>query len=157
MLGLRRVSRGQLLYPAGGAGPRGSPDSRSLTWPAPFRDSTLSAPPEHQLQSCPVGVRAGDPFLVQFEMRGKALPQLITGRAEGRAVAVRNQVIRREILASGFQPAQQGPDVFVPFPRLDRTEQCVLEDPVEQEWRGCLGGKRHLKNDLQPFRAGAVG
>jgi hypothetical protein len=71
-------------------------------------------------------------------MRGEALPQFIAGGPEGRTVPVGDQVVYREILAAGLEPAQQRPHILITLRGLDSAEQCVLEDPVKEERRGVL-------------------
>src|SRR6266446_2156511 len=88
-------------------------------------------PPEHQFQTPSVRIRARHPFFQQLEMRREPTPKFFARRAEGRAVLVRNQIIDSEILALGFEPSQNCPNIIITLFGLDRAEQSVLENPIK--------------------------
>ena len=65
-------------------------------------------------------------------MGGESLPQFVSGRAEGRAFLIGNEVIDGQVLAARLKPAQQRPDVIVTFHRLNGTEECMFEKPIKR-------------------------
>ncbi len=65
-------------------------------------------------------------------MRGKALQQFSTGRAERRALGVRNQIVYGEIIPTRLQPTQDGLDVIVSLVGLNRAKEGVFEEPIER-------------------------
>src|SRR6185312_11881441 len=85
----------------------------------------------------------------QLEMRGEPLPQLLARGAEGRTILVRDEIIHRQVLASGFQPAQHGADVFITFVQADGTEQRVFEKPIESLRRFVMQEIREPKVDVE--------
>src|SRR5262245_5448320 len=90
--------------------------------------AAFSLPPENPFEVFPARIGAGDPFVQQIELFGEPAPLFMARCAERRAVLVRDEIVHRQVLAAGFEPAQDGFDVGVAFGRIDGAEQRMLEE-----------------------------
>ena len=68
-------------------------------------------------------------------MGRETLPQLFARSPKRRPFAIRNQVIYGQVLTIRFEPTQDGSNIIVPLVGLNRTEERVLENPIETQWR----------------------
>src|SRR6266478_5823386 len=68
-------------------------------------------------------------------MGQETLPQLFARSPKRRPFAIWNQVIYGQVLTIRFEPTQDGSHIIVPLVGLNRTEERVLETPIETQWR----------------------
>jgi len=88
----------------------------------------------HSINSSPVrlGKETRDPFGLQVEVRTEPFQLLLARRAERRAVLVGNQIVDRQVIPAGFEPAKNSADVVLAPRRVNRAKERVLENPTKR-------------------------
>src|SRR5262249_27570101 len=109
---------------------RGS-DARVKTNKAGLSATLHPLPPEHPFQSRAVRIGPRDPIRHQFQMGREATANLLPCRAKWRAIFIGNEIMNREKLAVGFEPAQYRPQIVLSSVRIDRTIERVFKKPVK--------------------------